>query len=162
MALLISAGSHLQLPGRCLHHCPTPCLQAVVPPPPGLSSADVAELFQAGVPDQEALLALKLGLLGLLGAAALTPAPLPSEAAEAGAGAVTSNAAAAAGGDAMDTDEAPQQPAAAVAAASSGMPAAAAGGSSGGSKRPAMLLSPEVVLPHLLVAACDPYEAVAR
>lgn len=143
-----------------------------MPPPPGLSPADVAELTQTGIPDQEALLALKLGLLGLIGGAALTPAPSPAEAAgagaEAGTGATAEGAAAGGGGDAMDTDEGPPKPPSSdetlplptTTAASAG--AGAGGTSNSASKRAAMLLPPEMVLPHLLVAACDPYEAVAR
>jgi hypothetical protein len=140
-----------------------------VPPPPGLSPADVAELTQTGIPDQEALLALKLGLLGLIGAAALTPAPLPAEAAGAGAEAPGTGAAAEAGGDAMDTDEGPLKPPSSdetpppptTTATPAGAGASSSTSSSAG-KRAAMLLPPEMVLPHLLVAACDPYEPVAR
>lgn len=145
-----------------------------MPPPPGLSPADVAELTQTGIPDQEALLALKLGLLGLIGAAALTPAPSPAEAAGAGAeapgaGAAAEGAAAEAGGDAMDTDEGPPKPPSSdetpppptTTATPAGAGASSSTSSSAG-KRAAMLLPPEMVLPHLLVAACDPYEPVAR
>ncbi|KAF6252865.1 proteasome stabiliser ECM29 [Scenedesmus sp. NREL 46B-D3] len=131
---------------------------AAAPPPPGLSSADVALLEEKGVPSQEQLVKLKLGLLGLLGGAA---AGMPGNASAAAAGAAgssraspSSKAGASAGSSgagagsaaaSMDVDT-QQGQAAAVAAAGA----------------PAAYLSSEELLLVLLAASCDPYEAVAR
>eukprot|EP00878_Enallax_costatus_P020969 GHUV01022185.1.p1 GENE.GHUV01022185.1~~GHUV01022185.1.p1 ORF type:complete len:557 (+),score=262.61 GHUV01022185.1:128-1798(+) len=121
------------------------------PPPPGLSSADVAALEEKGVPAQDSLIQLKLGLLCLLGAAA---AGVPGNAAAAAKAASSAPAAVAvtrsepgdntAAAGSMEVDQ--QQPAAA------GNSKALSG---------VFLTSEELLLP-LLAASCDPYEAVAR
>jgi hypothetical protein len=163
---------------------------AAVPPPAGLSTADVALLEEKGVSSQDQLVALKLGLLALLGGAA---AGMPGNAPAVNAAAA---AAAAAGATAAGVpSNAPAVSAASAAAAGvavgngsgTGSGAAAGssnGGASGGGDGAAMdvdsqagegaaataaagvpsagYLSSEELLLVLLAASCDPYEAVAR
>jgi hypothetical protein len=133
---------------------------AAPPPPPGLSAADVALLEETGVPEQDALIKQKLGVLCLLAAtAAGMPGNAAPAAAASGAGAAAGSRAAAgdsaaptaaaaqdAGADEMDVDDQQQQQQQTQTQAR---------------KQEVWLSSEELLLP-LLAAACDPYEAVAR
>uniref|UniRef100_A0A383W1Y8 Proteasome component Ecm29 N-terminal domain-containing protein n=1 Tax=Tetradesmus obliquus TaxID=3088 RepID=A0A383W1Y8_TETOB len=133
---------------------------AAAPPPPGLSAADVLLLEEKGVPSQEQLVALKLGLLALLGGAAAGMPGNTAAAAATAANAAGSGGAAAGGkagvseggaGAAMDVDSNAGGATAATATAAAAAAAAA----------PVYLSSEELLL-VLLAASCDPYEAVAR
>jgi hypothetical protein len=163
-------------------NAPAAAAAAAVPPPAGLSVADVALLEEKGVPSQEALVRLKLGLLALLAGAAAGMPGNASAAAASAAGATASSKAGAPGAPALGVPGNASSAAAAAGATASSKGGAAAGGSGaadGGAAAAmevdaqqgegaeavapaAVYLSSEELLLVLLAASCDPYEAVAR
>ena len=157
--------------------CSQAAAAAAAPPPPGLSPADVALLQEKGVPSQDVLQRQKLGLLHLLAAAADKNTKQTPTAASGGGGggstATTTTAAAGGGGgggDAMEIDETKgkvqekeqEEEGGRVGVGGNAGAVAAAGGGDGDGGGGGAVFSPEELLLPLLVASCDPFEAVAR
>jgi len=136
---------------------PAPPAPAALPPPAGLSAADVTAFEEKGVLEQWELVRRKLGALQLI-SGATEGSPVLTSGAGSGAangGSSTLTRASSSGGAGASGESNSNS-----AAVQDGAEAGAADGGGGGNA--AALLTPSEVLIPLLVAACDPSEPVSK